>query len=263
MPFSLKVYVDPKTALLAGRTAIREQQIEVGDDDVASLEATVRYELAIALEDHPPGRGFTDEGETLQDAPLAEPTFAAVVALLRARHAARVGKSAALQKAADEAAAERARQAEIAAAAQAEKERNATVLKLALHRWIERNGDVSQKARFKEGFLSEEEILTAVEEKIFEPLEDLERYRKIERVEACACGCYEEVKLTCQIGSPLSEELYDRFGEIRALVPKDAQVEVREHSAKCPGCSCGAIVRHGIFVRVEWQKHWLAREYAI
>jgi hypothetical protein len=125
-------------------------------------------------------------------------------------------------------------------------------------------------ARHTEGLLPEAELLAAVREHEFGLLQ-LDRYQKITAADLWhSDDCYEarpdfdvhtaEVKLTAKE--------YETLCALRAAAPKDATVEVREHSGFCNGCNGEEwnehdIVRRSALVTVQRLGRKLSREYAL
>lgn len=258
MAFELKVYVDPTAALRAGKTLIGDQTLTVTDKDVEQMSEKMREMLAVAIT-ITLGKGYQGK----EDVPLAEPTMSCVFDTLAWRVRVTEQKKEEARLAAIKAQEDAARREQLAAAEKAEAGKKAATLKLALHKWIDRNGEESHKKRFKEGLLAEGEIFSLVEESVFEPLEDFARYSKMPKASICRCSCFEDVKRTYESGATLSDVQYERFTEIREAAPRGAVFEIRTHRAKCPSCSCAEVVQSGACVVIEWNGYPLTREYTL
>lgn len=77
MGISLKVYVSPKAAIMAGKTLIREQVVDLDDGFVASLTPEQRAELVQLVTDNTEqlGHAFKLSGSYVRDFELSEPTL--------------------------------------------------------------------------------------------------------------------------------------------------------------------------------------------
>lgn len=258
MSFQLKVYVDPTAALLAGRTVIGDQIVEVTDQDIVPMSPRMCQELAIAITETL-GRGYRGK----DDLPLSEPSFACVYNSINARIKIADALDEEARTLAYEAEARAAQAARLAEITKAEAGKRAAALKLALHKWIEKNGSESQKQRFKEGLLPEQEIVTAIEETLFESLDSYEKYVRIQKEEACACSCFEDVARTVEMLTSLTDAQFELVGEIRSEAPKSADISLRLHHAKCKSCVCAGIDRSSVRVSMDWNGCQMVREYLL
>lgn len=247
---TLRVYVQPRAAIVAGRTVVGAVTLRVRDEDLVPLSPVLREELAEAYAQ----RSMLGQGP--DDPPVSEPTLAAVVPVLAARVAARA-------RAAEAAAAEAAAAAQVATqAAQVASSRDVARTK-ALRTWVAEHGDAEMRARLAEGFLPEQEILDAVVDDLLD-LRGFISYEPMFKSEVCACGCGDAVVFTAT--SPptrMEANEFARLQAVREAVPPGAVVIPTEHRGACPRCRCLPTVRLAAKVTCAWEGWLLVREFLL
>lgn len=136
--------------------------------------------------------------------------------------------------------------------------------------WIRDHGSESQQARALEGLLPEKELLGAVRDWLFAPLDGFARYERLDDGDARhAEGCY--------TGAPISYKTADadeltaaEFERLKALrevaktLAEPAEVQAREHRVWCKRGECPDMtLRRSVLVKIDWNGHALSREYAL
>lgn len=142
--------------------------------------------------------------------------------------------------------------------------------------WLNDHGTESQKARFAEGFLPDEELWNAIRDWAFLPLQDLPRYErlKIQDVHHTDdCDMYDRESCSADYdvndATALTADEYERLKTVRQLAracPIDTEVVARLHTAT-PACareSATYVVRRlGVLVSGSFAGRPLSREYAL
>jgi hypothetical protein len=240
--------VSTRAAILAGKSRVGTQTIEINDEGLAKLNETQRSEVAALLE------GAPDLGTLPSDPPIVEPTLEAVTHVLDARAAGR--------KAVEEARrVEDARAAELAAIAVHESKSKDVQRAKALRDWVNKNGDDEQKARMAEGFLREDELLESITDETFDIT--LPRYELLRRGDACDCACAGHVKFEERGPRYMDSAQFARLTAVRESAPEGATVEPIEHGAACPSCKCVPIARVTARVSLPWNGWLLVRDFSI
>jgi hypothetical protein len=245
---SIRVHVSTRAAILAGKSRIGPQSIEITDEALAKLNETQKAEVAALLEGEP------ELGLMPSDPLIVEPTMEAVIAALDARAATRKAREEAIRVAkarADE---------EAAVAVHAAKAKEGTRAK-ALRDWVEKNGDDEQKARMAEGFLPEDEILDAIQDELLDL--PYARYDRLRRGDACDCACAGNVSFMTRGPLYMDSAQYARLQTVRENAPEGALVEPIEHKAACPSCKCVPIARLTARVTLDWKGWRLVREFSL
>lgn len=149
---------------------------------------------------------------------------------------------------------------------QEEKEKSER-LNLQLSQWVAEKGTDNQKARFAEGFLPQKEIIDAIRNEAFAPLDGFPRYERItveEVQETCSEDYYgdrHEVTFINSEKDKLTAQEFDRLQEMRRLMP-EATIYVREHEGVCRDDDCdGRLFRNSYHVTMKIGELNLTREY--
>lgn len=136
--------------------------------------------------------------------------------------------------------------------------------------WVNTHGTESQRERFAEGLLPEEELWHGIREWIFASFEGTTRYaridtRQIRHRDDCD-GCHE---IHCDTvpadANGLTPAAYDRLKHLRSLAaacPAPVVVEALEHYCECEGCEA-VISRNSGKARAVFGGRILTREYAL
>lgn len=244
--FSVKV--SSRAAIMAGKTAVGVRKLSVSPQDLAGLSAELREELALAYE------AAEVLGEP-PDPPLSEPTFAALVPVLQARaHQRGLRRTDEIRS--------QARRDEETAAEQRKVASKEQTRQKALRAWVEKHGDDDQRARMREGFLPEDEILESVADELLD-LRGLEAYTPMFKGDVCECGCAGAVTFTAGPPRYLDGYQYQRLQEIRETATATAMVEPIEHRGACPRCKCVPLARITARVTLAWEGWSLVREFLL
>lgn len=144
----------------------------------------------------------------------------------------------------------------------AEDERAAAIIAA----WVEEHGDESQKARYAEGLLPENEVLDAMRNALFEPLAGFERFKRLHAEDFCRCDWFDEDSIEYESGTAesASKREYETLGAIRqvaANIQKDAVVELRYHRGECARCEKSKTVK-SVRVKLRHGPFEFTREYA-
>jgi hypothetical protein len=242
------VHVSTRAAILAGKSKVGLQTIEITEDGLTKLDETQRAEVAALLEGEP------DLGTDPRDPAITEPTLEAVKPALDAR--------AARRKAGEEMRrVEDARAAELAAVAARESKAKDGQRAKALRDWVNKHGDDEHKARMAEGFLREDEILEDITDDMFDITAP--RYELLRRGDACDCACAGSVEFSERGPQYMDSAQFARLTAIRENAPEGATVDAVEHRAACPSCKCAPIARVTARVSVPWNGWLLVRDYSI
>ncbi len=111
--------------------------------------------------------------------------------------------------------------------------------------WVAEHGTINQQGRSVAGLLDRREILDAMHEQVFAPL-NLTRYQKLTDYDIeCEDECYEkECKYESYPPESMSAETWDSYcviGEqVRRIYP-DAELQIREHRGWCDNCDAEII----------------------
>lgn len=245
----LRIHVSPRAAILAGKTRVGQQSIEVTEDDLRQFPEELRLELALAFE---AGEVL---GEDPGEPPIGEPTPAALEPILRLR----AGKRAKKTEAEKAAAADRA-EADAAAARAVTERGNAR--SRALRAWVDKHGDEEMRARMSEGYLRDEEILEEICAEALD-LPGFSAYDALHKGHACECACASDVKFSVGAPQNLDARQYAQLRKAREDAPEGAKVTVHEHRASCPSCRCVPIARLEVRLTMEWHGFELVRQYAL
>lgn len=248
-PLLLKVYVDPRAGIVAGKTVLGNQTCAIREEELQALPELLRYEVALAYE------GGATIGERADEPRITEPTLAAIVPVLEHRAKRR-------REVEEESRKQSAREAESAAVRSREVALKDNARSKALRAWVEKNGDDEQRARMAEGFLPEDEILEDVCDDLL-ALPGFRPYEFLHRGDACDCACAGRVVLTEDAPRYLDAFQFAKLQEAREAVPDSATVTVIEHRAACPACSCVPLARMEARVTMAWNGWLLVRQYAL
>lgn len=245
----LKVHVSPRAAIVAGKTRVGLQSLDVTEEDLQRLPEELRLELALTFE--------TGEviGQDLNEPPIGEPTLAALEPVLRRRAQRRVVRDEVERKAS----ADRAEADAVAARAVTEK---GNARSRALRAWVDKNGDDEMKARMSEGYLRDEEILDDICAEMLE-LPGFSTYDPLHRGHACDCACAGDVRFATGAPQNLDARQYAQLRTAREEAPEGAKVTIHEHKAACPSCKCVPIARLEVRLTMEWHGFELVRQYAL
>jgi hypothetical protein len=151
----------------------------------------------------------------------------------------------------------------------AEKEALKIRRKAQIGAWVAKHGDENMKARYAEGFLADTEVIDAIRNQTFRPLDGFPRYEKLKASDVCQgyeeYGFdeirYHDVDFTVQKDNiVLTAEEFDRLQEIRAIAPKGAIVSPRNHVARCSDCD-NTISRLSFRVEIKVGEFLFSREY--
>lgn len=265
MSFEIQLKINPRAAIRAGKSTVGIHSLTVTDDDLAGLDSDEREELAnVVLDKETIGDKFhVDANVEVPDAPLAEATFDEVHKLLQARVKARNEYIENLHRLAHEEDRERKRIQEQELVAKRQRESNLAAQLQAIHRWVEEHGSDGQKKRLREGLLSDKEILTAVREQLFEPLDIYAPYTRMHQSDVCRCACENSVKFEVLATDGLDEAAYTRLLEIRNDAPKDARVLPRRHLGSCDQCDCPPVSHVTALVELDWHTAVLGKEFEL
>jgi hypothetical protein len=134
-----------------------------------------------------------------------------------------------------------------------------------LAQWVENNMDENAQARFKLHLLSEDEILDAMRDRIYQAFDDLQRYRKI-RFEDLQhhAYCQKPCGLDCETDEAnyLTAAQFEIYQHIQQRLPKGAQIKPLIHSCACERCHVG-LIRRGVQVMIPFGEFVFSREYAL
>jgi hypothetical protein len=246
---SISVYVSPRAAILAGKTRVGSQTLNIDADALAALPEELRLELALAYESGEP------IGKMPGEPPVVEPSLEAVRPALEMRAAQRKTVD-------DEKRKQAARDAEVAAVNARESTAKDNARSKALRIWVDKHGDDEQKARMAEGFLPEDEILNTICEELLD-LPGFNLYDALHKGHACECACAGKVKITESTPRHMDSFQFAKLQAAREAAPDGATVSVVEHRAACPACNCVPIARLEARVMMPWHGWMLVRQYAL
>lgn len=245
---TIHVHVSTRAAILAGKSRIGIQSLEITDEALTKLTPEQRLEIALLLE------GDTELGMLPSDPPIIEPTMEAIIPALASRAAGR-------KEIVEARLAAEARAAEEAAVLARETAAKEGMRRKSLREWVTKHGDEEMQARMAEGFVQENEILDAVMDELFEF--DYPQYEPLRRGDACECACAGHVEFI--VGAPkyMDSAQFARLTTMRDNAPEGATVEPVEHKAKCPACKCVPIARLAGRVHLPWGGWILARDFSL
>lgn len=168
-----------------------------------------------------------------------------------------------------------------AAENEAREKQEAVERKAAVQKWIDDHGSESMRDRAREGLLPEKELLDAVREQLFAPLDGFARYVRLTDADARHDrDCYAPdatIKYRTEDADELTSNEYEVLKAIRAAsVEVDevsgaeassewaSEVQPREHRIMCDRSDCpGQTFRRSARVSIKWNGHTLTREYAL
>lgn len=128
--------------------------------------------------------------------------------------------------------------------------------------WVAEKGTESQKARLAENLLPEKEIIDAIRDEAYRPLDNYERYEKIITSDVCDCEYdYCNVEFDANNKHEATENEFDLMQEFKKLMP-GSTVTIREHKGESECCE-KTVTRTGIMVKVTVRTFNFSREYAI
>lgn len=258
------IHVDPVLALREDKPT-GDQEIDLSDQDLATLTKEERLALADALEDgHMLGKGYrvvsseTGRAAEHEDVRVADSSLGSLKAILSAR-AEMISRESKIQES----------------------------IKAAAGKWIKQYGTDQQRARWTKGSLAATEIRDLARARLFAPLSSFPRMRRLKPSEVCShelprssCKCSQDpawakrsrvnitvktlrsLRETKSLEAPRLEQYRDQIKRIKAGAPKGAQVEIIEVRGDCSGCSCNKR-RYGVLVTVDWEGVPLSLRYAL
>lgn len=142
-----------------------------------------------------------------------------------------------------------------------------------LAKWVSRYGTPDQKKRQAEKLLPEDEVVAAIREQAFSPLEDLPRYERITKKELAAAA--REAGRADLVGSkvefvvlPSKTATKAQFAVKEAILAKlpEAEVVLRDHLAYYDAASDELdpeVLRKSAYVKLRIGELRLSREYAV
>ena len=256
MPFFVKLYVNPRAAILHGKADFGVKLVEVTDVNLDN-NIDLRMELGtVALNDE-------TVGQHENDLEAYEATINELFRLLHHRVASREAIRNEVSEHVARKRIEAARAQEIAAVKKREDDTRSAKRLLSIQRWVADRGTDSQKKRLTEGVLPEEEILEDITNHLCEDLtidQSNEKYVKIAVDDVCACACVDNVQFDVGPATALSEEQYDTLVETRN---EAGTALALLHRAKCPMCDCPAVEKLSIRVEMQWNGVDVVREYSL
>ena len=127
--------------------------------------------------------------------------------------------------------------------------------------WVAKKGTESQKARLAKDLLPKKEIVDAIRDEAYRPLDKYKRYEKITTSDVCDCEYdYCDVVFDVKDKHEATEDEFDLMQEFKKLIP-DATVTIREHEGEAEVCE-NSVTRIGIMVKVPVGAFNFSREYA-
>ena len=158
---------------------------------------------------------------------------------------------------------------------EAEKEAEAEARVAVIAEWVEAHGTENQKARLADGLLPESEIVDAIRDEVFAPMDSMYaghygevggRYEKMKSSDVCTCESYYD-EGTCHVvfsvedATELTAEQYEVIVAARKAMPK-ATIKARVHIGS--GDECESVEkRYSLHVKVDYHGIPLSREYAL
>ncbi len=257
MTIQIKVRIEARAAILARKAVAGVQTVTIEEADLASLGDDQLVELAEIVE----------SGTTLESPLASEPTFGTVKAIVDQRVKDKAEKARVAREADEARKGADARAAEEAVARKRGNAQRDAENRKAIEAWLEENGDDDQKARFAQGFLSDEELIEEALHQIFEI--DEAEHVPLRKEQACDCerGCAGAVRFAVvpvvPNVTPLDSRQFATLTRIQETAPDRASVEARTHRASCPECKCTPIARMTARVCLEWNGYLLVKEYSL
>lgn len=242
----LRVRISTRAAIMAGKATTGVMALSLTDADLETLPVELREEIAIAYE--------ADEVVESNDPPIVEATLSALVPVLEARAKARTAADVEQRKT-------QARSAEEAKETDRLLAVRNNARSKALRAWVEEHGNDEQKARLREGFLPEPEMLDAVAAELLD-ISGYAPYTPLFKGEACECACAGNVVFTTKSPPPYVDAgTFATLTGLREAAPIGASVEPVEHRAHCAQCKCAPIARITGKVSLPWEGWLLVREF--
>jgi len=136
-------------------------------------------------------------------------------------------------------------------------------IKQQIELWICEKCSESQKARWSENLLDINEVIDAIREETYAPLDVFQRYQKIRHSEVCKCEYERDCRLDCEVDDKkfATDEEYSQLTEMRKLMP-NAVIVLREHTCKTDECE-QELKRVGFSVSVTIGELDFHREYGM
>lgn len=241
----INVKVSTRAAVRAAKTVVGVHKVKVSAAQLEALDISVREEIATLIED----------GATLEDPSISEPTFEVIKPILE--------RFAKTRRAMDEEARKvEARRAEEAAVLSRQTAARDNARSKALRDWVAKHGDDEQKARMTEGFLREDEVLDAVAEELID-VRGFDTYESMHKGEVCECSCAGAVVFDKGAPRYMDAFQFAKLTEIREQLPEKATAEPVEHRGKCPHCKCLETARITARVTLPWEGWLLVREFSL
>jgi len=131
--------------------------------------------------------------------------------------------------------------------------------------WVREHGSTNQQQRYAADLLPRDEVLQALEDAAFRPLDDLARYAKLKSSDVCpdeeTCA---HVTFASHAAESASAAQWDLIRDIAARIP-EAEVQLRAHAGDCQDRQSHDLpeaVRHGVMVHRKVGPFTMRREYA-
>ncbi len=121
----------------------------------------------------------------------------------------------------------------------AEQNAKSEAIERQLTEWVAEKGTDNQKGRLELGLLPEDEIIDAIRDEVFAPIDvRREKYHKIQSSDVCECDYGDTCHVEFDSGelNEMSPEAYEGFTVIKELAPEGATLEPRYHSATAEYC---------------------------
>lgn len=176
----------------------------------------------------------------------------------------RARKEAQRLKTEREKAAEEKKRRETEERKQAEKEA-AERRRQALAAWVAERGTPSQKERYAENLLPEEELLASLRQYLFAPLSEFDRYRKLKKDDFCECQYGNgDVSYEVEKAESVGPEAFEKVKAIRQAAKgiEGAEVTILAHTGTCSECE-ERITRLSARVQIPFAEDVFSREYAL
>lgn len=250
----VRLKVEVRAAVLARRATAGVVSVEVTDDDLRDLPEALLEEFAVVVE--------TDA--VLQGPGVRDATFASIRAALQELAETRAASRALAEQQEREGLAAAEKTAVDAAARAKDAEDRDRARTRALRAWVNEHGSDDQRARQKEGFLPDSEVVEEVTDSLFEVTED--EYEALSKGQACDCdrGCAGSVRFTISTtGFTMDSRQYAVLEKVRETAPSGSTVTPRMHKAACPECKCTPIARMSALVTLPWCGWLLTKEYSL
>ena len=108
-----------------------------------------------------------------------------------------------------------------------------------IEEWVSCQGDANQQERYAAGLLPDSEVIDAMRDNAFAPLNHLGRYDRITRDEFCTCDDPDETDCQVECGveeEPLSSAAWDTLKYMRELVCDNVTLVAKTHSCRTDEC---------------------------